>query len=93
MILPLLGEGVHRVFDAILKPADWSCGKSIPNFGQFYATSTRSFATRVIFIKAKTYRTLQVFDVSANLLDRLRTAVYHITNMDRPDGLTKRSMS
>ena len=88
--IAIIGEGVHRVFDAILKPAGLGHVKIYTELGRFMLASHGLLVTRVTH-KKKTYRTYVGVDASA--VNLLRPAMYgayhHITNMDRPDGPTE----
>lgn len=88
--IAVIGEGVHRVFDAILKPAGLGHVKIYTELGRFILASNGLLVTTVTH-KKKTYRTYVGVDASA--VNLLRPAMYgayhHITNMDRPDGPTE----
>lgn len=88
--IAIIGEGVHRVFDAILKPAGLGHVKIYTELGRFMLASHGLLVTRVTH-KKKTYRTYVGVDASA--VNLLRPAMYgayhHITNMDRPEGPTE----
>ena len=88
--IAIIGEGVHRVFDSILKPAGLGHVKIYTELGRFMLASHGLLVTRVTH-KKKTYRTYVGVDASA--VNLLRPAMYgayhHITNMDRPDGPTE----
>ena len=88
--IAIIGEGVHRVFDAILKPTGLGHVKIYTELGRFMLASHGLLVTRVTH-KKKTYRTYVGVDASA--VNLLRPAMYgayhHITNMDRPDGPTE----
>lgn len=88
--IAVIGEGVHRVFDAILKPAGLGHVKIYTELGRFMLASNGLLVTTVTH-KKKTYRTYVGVDASA--VNLLRPAMYgayhHITNMDRPDGPTE----
>ena len=88
--IAIIGEGVHRVFDEILKPAGLGHVKIYTELGRFMLASHGLLVTRVTH-KKKTYRTYVGVDASA--VNLLRPAMYgayhHITNMDRPDGPTE----
>ena len=88
--IAIIGEGVHRVFDAILKPAGLGHVKIYTELGRFMLASHGLLVTRVTH-KKKTYRTYVGVDASA--VNLLRPAMYgayhHITNMDRPEELTE----
>ena len=88
--IAIIGEGVHRIFDAILKPAGLGHVKIYTELGRFMLASHGLLVTRVTH-KKKTYRTYVGVDASA--VNLLRPAMYgayhHITNMDRPDGPTE----
>ena len=88
--IAIIGEGVHRVFDAILKPAGLGHVKIYTELGRFMLASHGLLVTRVTH-KKKTYRTYVGVDASA--VNLLRPAMYgayhHITNMDRPEGMTE----
>ena len=88
--IAIIGEGVHRVFDAILKPAGLGHVKIYTELGRFMLAAHGLLVTRVTH-KKKTYRTYVGVDASA--VNLLRPAMYgayhHITNMDRPDGPTE----
>ena len=88
--IAIIGEGVHRVFDAILKPAGLDHVKIYTELGRFMLASHGLLVTRVTH-KKKTYRTYVGVDASA--VNLLRPAMYgayhHITNMDRPEGMTE----
>ena len=88
--IAIIGEGVHRVFDAILKPAGLGHVKIYTELGRFMLASHGLLVTRVTH-KKKTYRTYVGVDASAvNLLRPAMYGAYHyITNMDRPDGPTE----
>ena len=86
----IIGEGVHRVFDEILKPAGLGHVKIYTELGRFMLASHGLLVTRVTH-KKKTYRTYVGVDASA--VNLLRPAMYgayhHITNMDRSDEPTE----
>ena len=88
--IAIIGEGVHRVFDEILKPAGLGHVKIYTELGRFMLASHGLLVTRVTH-KKKTYRTYVGVDASA--VNLLRPAMYgayhHITNMDRPEELTE----
>ena len=88
--IAIIGEGVHRVFDAILKPAGLGHVKIYTELGRFMLASHGLLVTRVTH-KKKTYRTYVGVDASA--VNLLRPAMYgayhHITNMDRSDEPTE----
>ena len=88
--IAIIGEGVHRVFNEILKPAGLGHVKIYTELGRFMLASHGLLVTRVTH-KKKTYRTYVGVDASA--VNLLRPAMYgayhHITNMDRPDGPTE----
>ena len=88
--IAIIGEGVHRVFDAILKPAGLGHVKIYTELGRFMLASHGLLVTRVTH-KKKTYRTYVGVDASA--VNLLRPAMYgayhHITNMDRPEEPTE----
>ena len=88
--IAIIGEGVHRIFDAILKPAGLGHVKIYTELGRFMLASHGLLVTRVTH-KKKTYRTYVGVDASA--VNLLRPAMYgayhHITNMDRPEGPTE----
>ena len=88
--IAIIGEGVHRVFDAILKPAGLGHVKIYTELGRFMLASHGLLVTRVTH-KKKTYRTYVGVDASA--VNLLRPAMYgayhHITNMDCPEGMTE----
>ena len=88
--IAIIGEGVHRVFDEILKPAGLGHVKIYTELGRFMLASHGLLVTRVTH-KKKTYRTYVGVDASA--VNLLRPAMYgayhHITNMDRLDGPTE----
>ena len=88
--IAIIGEGVHRVFDEILKPAGLGHVKIYTELGRFMLASHGLLVTRVTH-KKKTYRTYVGVDASA--VNLLRPAMYgayhHITNMDRPEGMTE----
>lgn len=88
--IAIIGEGVHRVFDSILKPAGLGHVKIYTELGRFMLASHGLLVTRVTH-KKKTYRTYVGVDASA--VNLLRPAMYgayhHITNMDRLDGPTE----
>ena len=88
--IAIIGEGVHRVFDEILKPAGLGHVKIYTELGRFMLASHGLLVTRVTH-KKKTYRTYVGVDASA--VNLLRPAMYgayhHITNMDRPEGPTE----
>ncbi len=88
--IAIIGEGVHRVFDAILKPAGLGHVKIYTELGRFMLASHGLLVTRVTH-KKKTYRTYVGVDASA--VNLLRPAMYgayhHITNMDRPEKPTE----
>ena len=88
--IAIIGEGVHRVFDAILKPAGLGHVKIYTELGRFMLASHGLLVTRVTH-KKKTYRTYVGIDASA--VNLLRPAMYgayhHITNMDRPEEPTE----
>ena len=88
--IAIIGEGVHRVFDEILKPAGLGHVKIYTELGRFMLAAHGLLVTRVTH-KKKTYRTYVGVDASA--VNLLRPAMYgayhHITNMDRPDGPTE----
>ena len=88
--IAIIGEGVHRVFDAILKPAGLGHVKIYTELGRFMLAAHGLLVTRVTH-KKKTYRTYVGVDASA--VNLLRPAMYgayhHITNMDRPEGPTE----
>ncbi len=88
--IAIIGEGVHRVFDSILKPAGLGHVKIYTELGRFMLASHGLLVTRVTH-KKKTYRTYVGVDASA--VNLLRPAMYgayhHITNMDRPEGPTE----
>ena len=88
--IAIIGEGVHRVFDEILKPAGFGHVKIYTELGRFMLASHGLLVTRVTH-KKKTYRTYVGVDASA--VNLLRPAMYgayhHITNMDRPEGPTE----
>lgn len=88
--IAVIGEGVHRVFDAILKPAGLGHVEIYTELGRFMLASNGLLVTTVTH-KKKTYRTYVGVDASA--VNLLRPAMYgayhHITNMDRPDGPTE----
>lgn len=88
--IAIIGEGVHRVFNAILKPAGLGHVKIYTELGRFMLASHGLLVTRVTH-KKKTYRTYVGVDASA--VNLLRPAMYgayhHITNMDRPEGPTE----
>ena len=88
--IAIIGEGVHRVFDEILKPAGLGHVKIYTELGRFMLASHGLLVTRVTH-KKKTYRTYVGVDASAvNLLRPAMYGAYHyITNMDRPDGPTE----
>ena len=88
--IAIIGEGVHRVFDEILKPAGLGHVKIYTELGRFMLASHGLLVTRVTH-KKKTYRTYVGVDASA--VNLLRPAMYgayhHITNMDRSDEPTE----
>ena len=88
--IAIIGEGVHRVFDEILKPAGLGHVKIYTELGRFMLASHGLLVTRVTH-KKKTYRTYVGVDASA--VNLLRPAMYgayhHITNMDRPEEPTE----
>ena len=88
--IAIIGEGVHRVFDSILKPAGLGHVKIYTELGRFMLASHGLLVTRVTH-KKKTYRTYVGVDASA--VNLLRPAMYgayhHITNMDRSDEPTE----
>ena len=88
--IDIIGEGVHRVFDEILKPAGLGHVKIYTELGRFMLASHGLLVTRVTH-KKKTYRTYVGVDASA--VNLLRPAMYgayhHITNMDRSDEPTE----
>jgi len=88
--IAIIGEGVHRVFDEILKPVGLGHVKIYTELGRFMLASHGLLVTRVTH-KKKTYRTYVGVDASA--VNLLRPAMYgayhHITNMDRLDGPTE----
>ena len=88
--IDIIGEGVHRVFDEILKPAGLGHVKIYTELGRFMLASHGLLVTRVTH-KKKTYRTYVGVDASA--VNLLRPAMYgayhHITNMDRPEKPTE----
>ena len=88
--IAIIGEGVQRVFDEILKPAGLGHVKIYTELGRFMLASHGLLVTRVTH-KKKTYRTYVGVDASA--VNLLRPAMYgayhHITNMDRPEGPTE----
>lgn len=88
--IAIIGEGVHRVFDEILKPAGLGHVKIYTELGRFMLASHGLLVTRVTH-KKKTYRTYVGVDASA--VNLLRPAMYgayhHITNMDRPEKPTE----
>ena len=88
--IAIIGEGVHRVFDAILKPAGLGHVKIYTELGRFMLASHGLLVTRVTH-KKKTYRTYVGVDASAvNLLRPAMYGAYHyITNMDRPEEPTE----
>ena len=88
--IAIIGEGVQRVFDEILKPAGLGHVKIYTELGRFMLASHGLLVTRVTH-KKKTYRTYVGVDASA--VNLLRPAMYgayhHITNMDRPEEPTE----
>ena len=88
--IAIIGEGVQRVFDEILKPAGLGNVKIYTELGRFMLASHGLLVTRVTH-KKKTYRTYVGVDASA--VNLLRPAMYgayhHITNMDRPEEPTE----
>ncbi|GAB6885449.1 diaminopimelate decarboxylase [Streptococcus equinus ATCC 33317] len=85
--IAVIGEGVHRVFDAVLVPAGLGDVKIFTELGRFMLAPHGLLVTKVRHRK-ETYRTYIGVDASAVNLMRpaMYDAYHHITNMTNPNG-------